>query len=152
MRWNVTREQPSIYFIYSKNCDMSCNYSWMVICHKRQPKWFTWCICTFKSCSLDLKIVNFIVPVSAGVVLLCLFSLFCRSLLVHLENGYFGRGFDQFCPQLQHYNTYVDNIYNASKVLGVGTQHSSFHVAITPQRQTYAHLTSCSLHYCNPKH
>lgn len=43
----------------------------------------------------------------------------CRSLLVHLENGYFGRGFDQFCPQLYHYKTYVDNIHNASKVLKV---------------------------------
>ncbi|KAG8005846.1 Rho guanine nucleotide exchange factor 39, partial [Nibea albiflora] len=42
-----------------------------------------------------------------------------QSLLVHLENGYFGRGFDQFCPQLHHYNTYVDNIYNASKVLRI---------------------------------
>ncbi|XP_071397116.1 rho guanine nucleotide exchange factor 39 [Centroberyx affinis] len=42
-----------------------------------------------------------------------------QSLLVHLENGYFGRGFEQFCPQLQHYNTYVDNIHNASKVLGI---------------------------------
>ncbi|XP_071358587.1 rho guanine nucleotide exchange factor 39 isoform X2 [Trachinotus anak] len=42
-----------------------------------------------------------------------------QSLLVHLENGYFGRGFDQFCPHLQHYNTYVDNIYNARKVLGI---------------------------------
>ncbi|XP_023274498.1 rho guanine nucleotide exchange factor 39 isoform X2 [Seriola lalandi dorsalis] len=42
-----------------------------------------------------------------------------QSLLVHLENGYFGRGFDQFCPHLQHYNTYVDNIYNASKVLRI---------------------------------
>ncbi|XP_050933624.1 rho guanine nucleotide exchange factor 39 [Lates calcarifer] len=42
-----------------------------------------------------------------------------QSLLVHLENGYFGRGFDQFCPHLQHYNTYVDNVYNANKVLGI---------------------------------
>ncbi|XP_034434273.1 rho guanine nucleotide exchange factor 39 isoform X2 [Hippoglossus hippoglossus] len=42
-----------------------------------------------------------------------------QSLLVHVENSYFGRGFDQFCPHLQHYNTYVDNIYNASKVLGI---------------------------------
>lgn len=47
-------------------------------------------------------------------------SVFRRSLLVHLENGYFGRGFDQFCPQLHLYNPYVDNIYNASKVLAVG--------------------------------
>ncbi|KAM9845658.1 rho guanine nucleotide exchange factor 39 [Aulostomus maculatus] len=42
-----------------------------------------------------------------------------QSLLVHLENGYFGRGFDRFCPELHHYNAYVDNIYNASKVLGI---------------------------------
>ncbi|XP_029901249.1 rho guanine nucleotide exchange factor 39 isoform X1 [Myripristis murdjan] len=42
-----------------------------------------------------------------------------QSLLVHLENGYFGRGFDQFCPQLYHYKTYVDNIHNASKVLKI---------------------------------
>ncbi|KAF7652652.1 hypothetical protein LDENG_00094010 [Lucifuga dentata] len=42
-----------------------------------------------------------------------------QSLLVHLENDYFGRGFDQFCPQLHHYNTYVDNIYDASKVLKI---------------------------------
>ncbi|XP_030004364.1 rho guanine nucleotide exchange factor 39 isoform X2 [Sphaeramia orbicularis] len=42
-----------------------------------------------------------------------------QSLLVHLENGYFGRGFDQFCPYLHHYNMYADNIYNASKVLTI---------------------------------
>ncbi|XP_033470267.1 rho guanine nucleotide exchange factor 39 isoform X2 [Epinephelus lanceolatus] len=42
-----------------------------------------------------------------------------QSLLVHLENGYFGRGFEQMCPQLHHYNSYVDNIYNARKVLGI---------------------------------
>ncbi|XP_026220043.1 rho guanine nucleotide exchange factor 39 isoform X3 [Anabas testudineus] len=42
-----------------------------------------------------------------------------QSLLVHLENGYFGKGFDQFCPNLQYYTTYVDNIYNASKVLRI---------------------------------
>lgn len=42
-----------------------------------------------------------------------------QSLLVHLENGYFGRGFDQFCPQLNLYSTYVDNIYNSSKVLQI---------------------------------
>ncbi|XP_061618498.1 rho guanine nucleotide exchange factor 39 [Phyllopteryx taeniolatus] len=42
-----------------------------------------------------------------------------QSLLVHLENGYFGRGFDQFCPQLDHYNVFVDNIYNAKKVLWI---------------------------------
>lgn len=42
-----------------------------------------------------------------------------QSLLVHVENGYFGRGFEQFCPQLSHYMAYVDNIQNARKVLGV---------------------------------
>ncbi|XP_057711119.1 rho guanine nucleotide exchange factor 39 [Corythoichthys intestinalis] len=42
-----------------------------------------------------------------------------QSLLVHLENGYFGRGFDQFCPQLHHYNVFVDNIYDAKKVLWI---------------------------------
>ncbi|KAM3858916.1 rho guanine nucleotide exchange factor 39 [Diretmus argenteus] len=42
-----------------------------------------------------------------------------QTLLIHLENGYFGRGFDQFCPQLHHYNSYADNIYNSIKVLGV---------------------------------
>ncbi|XP_054480790.1 rho guanine nucleotide exchange factor 39 isoform X1 [Anoplopoma fimbria] len=42
-----------------------------------------------------------------------------RSLLVHLENGYFGRGFEQMCPHLHHYNIYVDNIYDASRVLGI---------------------------------
>ncbi|XP_076010190.1 rho guanine nucleotide exchange factor 39 [Genypterus blacodes] len=42
-----------------------------------------------------------------------------QSLLVHLENDYFGRGLDQFCPQLHHYNTYVDNIYNANKMIKI---------------------------------
>ncbi|XP_068611591.1 rho guanine nucleotide exchange factor 39 [Brachionichthys hirsutus] len=42
-----------------------------------------------------------------------------QSLLVNLENDVFGRGFDQFCAHLQHYNTYVDNIYNARRVLGI---------------------------------
>ncbi|XP_041637245.1 rho guanine nucleotide exchange factor 39 isoform X1 [Cheilinus undulatus] len=42
-----------------------------------------------------------------------------QALLVHLENGYIGRGFTQFCPHLSHYNTYVDNIYNSSKVLRI---------------------------------
>ncbi|XP_028254484.1 rho guanine nucleotide exchange factor 39 isoform X2 [Parambassis ranga] len=42
-----------------------------------------------------------------------------QSLLVHLENGYLGRGFDQFCLHLHHYKTYVDNIYNARKLLGI---------------------------------
>ncbi|XP_024912938.1 rho guanine nucleotide exchange factor 39 [Cynoglossus semilaevis] len=42
-----------------------------------------------------------------------------QSLLVHLENGYIGRGFHQFCPQLQNYNVYVDNIYDATKVLRI---------------------------------
>ncbi|XP_024138235.1 rho guanine nucleotide exchange factor 39 [Oryzias melastigma] len=40
-----------------------------------------------------------------------------QSLLVHLENGYFGKGLAQFCTHLHHYTAYVDNIYNANKVL-----------------------------------
>uniref|UniRef100_A0A3Q0T5M2 Rho guanine nucleotide exchange factor (GEF) 39 n=1 Tax=Amphilophus citrinellus TaxID=61819 RepID=A0A3Q0T5M2_AMPCI len=40
-----------------------------------------------------------------------------QALLVHLENGYFGKGLDQFCSHIHHYYTYVDNIYNANKVL-----------------------------------
>ncbi|XP_049617412.1 rho guanine nucleotide exchange factor 39 [Syngnathus scovelli] len=40
-----------------------------------------------------------------------------QSLLVHLENGYFARGFEEFCTQLHHYNIFVDNIYDAQKVL-----------------------------------
>ncbi|KAM8884618.1 rho guanine nucleotide exchange factor 39 isoform 1-T1 [Synchiropus picturatus] len=42
-----------------------------------------------------------------------------QSLLVHLENGYYGRGFDIFCPQLKVYNTYADNFYHARKVLAL---------------------------------
>ncbi|XP_054862247.1 rho guanine nucleotide exchange factor 39 isoform X3 [Amphiprion ocellaris] len=42
-----------------------------------------------------------------------------QSLLVHLENGYFGKGLDQFCSHLHLYNMYVDNIYNANKALGI---------------------------------
>ncbi|XP_056281182.1 rho guanine nucleotide exchange factor 39 isoform X2 [Pseudoliparis swirei] len=41
-----------------------------------------------------------------------------QSLLVHLENGYFGRGFDQMRPHLHHYDTYADNLYNGRRVLG----------------------------------
>ncbi|XP_010897289.1 rho guanine nucleotide exchange factor 39 [Esox lucius] len=42
-----------------------------------------------------------------------------QSLLVRLEKGEFGRGFDDFCPHLHYYVTYVDNIQNASKVLAL---------------------------------
>uniref|UniRef100_A0A8C8DJM7 Rho guanine nucleotide exchange factor (GEF) 39 n=1 Tax=Oryzias sinensis TaxID=183150 RepID=A0A8C8DJM7_9TELE len=42
-----------------------------------------------------------------------------QSLLVHLENGYFGKGLVQFCSHLHHYTVYVDNIFNAKKVLVV---------------------------------
>ncbi|KAM4711881.1 rho guanine nucleotide exchange factor 39 isoform 2-T3 [Anableps anableps] len=42
-----------------------------------------------------------------------------QSLLVHLENGYIGRGLEQFCSHLHHYNTYVDNISTANKMLGI---------------------------------
>ncbi|KAJ0015611.1 hypothetical protein NQD34_009231 [Periophthalmus magnuspinnatus] len=36
-----------------------------------------------------------------------------QALLVHLENGYLGRGLDQFCPELHHYRVYADNFYSA---------------------------------------
>ncbi|XP_064873011.1 rho guanine nucleotide exchange factor 39-like [Oncorhynchus nerka] len=42
-----------------------------------------------------------------------------QTLLVRLENGDFGRGFDDFCPHLHHYVTYVDNIQNANRVLAL---------------------------------
>ncbi|XP_029604899.1 rho guanine nucleotide exchange factor 39-like [Salmo trutta] len=42
-----------------------------------------------------------------------------QTLLVRLENGDFGRGFDDFCPHLHHYVTYIDNIQNANKVLAL---------------------------------
>uniref|UniRef100_A0A3P9LFZ6 Rho guanine nucleotide exchange factor 39 n=1 Tax=Oryzias latipes TaxID=8090 RepID=A0A3P9LFZ6_ORYLA len=42
-----------------------------------------------------------------------------QSLLVHLENGYFGKGLVQFCSHLHHYTVYADNIFNAKKVLVV---------------------------------
>lgn len=51
------------------------------------------------------------------------YFVFYRSLLVHLENGYIGKGLEKFSSHLHHYNTYVDNIYNANKVLGVETLH-----------------------------
>uniref|UniRef100_A0A3B5KX27 Rho guanine nucleotide exchange factor (GEF) 39 n=1 Tax=Xiphophorus couchianus TaxID=32473 RepID=A0A3B5KX27_9TELE len=47
------------------------------------------------------------------------YFVFYRSLLVHLENGYIGKGLEKFSSHLHHYNTYVDNIYNANKVLGI---------------------------------
>ncbi|CAI5635432.1 rho guanine nucleotide exchange factor 39 [Oreochromis niloticus] len=40
-----------------------------------------------------------------------------QTLLIHLENGYFGKGLDQFSTHMHHYYTYVDNIYKAQKVL-----------------------------------
>ncbi|XP_017281783.1 rho guanine nucleotide exchange factor 39 isoform X2 [Kryptolebias marmoratus] len=42
-----------------------------------------------------------------------------QSLLVHLENGYLVKGLEQFCSHLHFYNKYVDNIYNAKKVLEI---------------------------------
>ncbi|XP_041057985.1 rho guanine nucleotide exchange factor 39 [Carcharodon carcharias] len=40
-----------------------------------------------------------------------------RILLSNLEDGKFGLGFDIFCPQLQLYITYTDNMEHAVKVL-----------------------------------
>ncbi|XP_038667036.1 rho guanine nucleotide exchange factor 39 isoform X1 [Scyliorhinus canicula] len=40
-----------------------------------------------------------------------------RTLLSNLEDGKFGLAFDIFCPQLQLYTTYTDNMEHAVKVL-----------------------------------
>ncbi|XP_062862106.1 rho guanine nucleotide exchange factor 39 [Trichomycterus rosablanca] len=40
-----------------------------------------------------------------------------QSLLAHLEERNFGLGFEQFCPHLHLYTTYVDNFQSAKKVL-----------------------------------
>uniref|UniRef100_UPI00398EEB0E rho guanine nucleotide exchange factor 39 isoform X1 n=2 Tax=Pristiophorus japonicus TaxID=55135 RepID=UPI00398EEB0E len=40
-----------------------------------------------------------------------------RTLLSNLEDGKFGLGFDNFCPHLQLYTTYTDNMECAVKVL-----------------------------------
>ncbi|XP_026858023.1 rho guanine nucleotide exchange factor 39 isoform X1 [Electrophorus electricus] len=40
-----------------------------------------------------------------------------QTLLAHLEEGNVGLGFEQFCPHLHFYITYVDNFQTAKKVL-----------------------------------
>ncbi|XP_016390544.1 rho guanine nucleotide exchange factor 39-like isoform X2 [Sinocyclocheilus rhinocerous] len=47
-----------------------------------------------------------------------------QTLLTHLELGRFGIGFEEFCTHLQLYNTYVDNIQTAKKVLMVQVKKS----------------------------
>uniref|UniRef100_A0A8C1IJ50 Rho guanine nucleotide exchange factor (GEF) 39 n=1 Tax=Cyprinus carpio TaxID=7962 RepID=A0A8C1IJ50_CYPCA len=47
-----------------------------------------------------------------------------QTLLTHLELGRFGVGFEEFCTHLQLYNTYVDNIQTAKKVLMVQVKKS----------------------------
>ncbi|XP_076861177.1 rho guanine nucleotide exchange factor 39 isoform X2 [Brachyhypopomus gauderio] len=42
-----------------------------------------------------------------------------QTLLPHLEEGDVGRGFEQFCPHLHFYTTYIDNFQTAKKVLMV---------------------------------
>ncbi|KAF7693934.1 rho guanine nucleotide exchange factor 39 isoform X2 [Silurus meridionalis] len=42
-----------------------------------------------------------------------------QTLLAHLENGNFGAGFDQFCPHLHFYTSYVDNFQTSKKTLAV---------------------------------
>lgn len=54
----------------------------------------------------------------------CSKRMFCaitRTLLGHLEEGNFGAGFDQFCPQLHFYTTYVDNFQKAKMILAVSS-------------------------------
>uniref|UniRef100_A0AAV2IQB3 DH domain-containing protein n=1 Tax=Knipowitschia caucasica TaxID=637954 RepID=A0AAV2IQB3_KNICA len=40
-----------------------------------------------------------------------------QSLLVHLENGFLSRGFDQFCSELHHYKQYADDFYDSQRAL-----------------------------------
>ncbi|XP_059361057.1 rho guanine nucleotide exchange factor 39-like [Carassius carassius] len=47
-----------------------------------------------------------------------------QTLLTHLELGRFSVGFEEFCAHLQLYNTYVDNIQTAKKVLMVQVKKS----------------------------
>lgn len=47
-----------------------------------------------------------------------------QTLLAHLEMGRFGIGFEEFCTHLQLYNTYIDNIQTAKKVLMVQVKKS----------------------------
>ncbi|XP_047660350.1 rho guanine nucleotide exchange factor 39 isoform X2 [Tachysurus fulvidraco] len=42
-----------------------------------------------------------------------------QTLLGHLEDGNFGVGFDQFCPHMHLYSTYVNNFHTAKKILAV---------------------------------
>ncbi|GAA6103228.1 rho guanine nucleotide exchange factor 39 isoform X1 [Tachysurus ichikawai] len=42
-----------------------------------------------------------------------------QTLLGHLEDGNFGVGFDQFCPHMHFYSTYVNNFHTAKKILAV---------------------------------
>ncbi|XP_026858025.1 rho guanine nucleotide exchange factor 39 isoform X2 [Electrophorus electricus] len=46
-----------------------------------------------------------------------MFGALSRTLLAHLEEGNVGLGFEQFCPHLHFYITYVDNFQTAKKVL-----------------------------------
>lgn len=42
-----------------------------------------------------------------------------KALLVHLENGDLVQGLEEFCLHLNHYYTYVNNYYNADRVLTI---------------------------------
>ncbi|XP_046878810.1 rho guanine nucleotide exchange factor 39 isoform X2 [Hypomesus transpacificus] len=68
-----------------------------------------------------------------------------QTLLVHLENGYFGRGFEQFCPQLHYYNTYVDNIHNARKVLGAHLKKNKAFRRFKKLQEARPELHNCTL-------
>ncbi|KAL1275690.1 hypothetical protein QQF64_035313, partial [Cirrhinus molitorella] len=47
-----------------------------------------------------------------------------QTLLSHVELGRFGIGFEEFCAHLHLYNTYIDNIQTAKKVLTVQVKKS----------------------------
>ncbi|XP_056132707.1 rho guanine nucleotide exchange factor 39 [Lampris incognitus] len=68
-----------------------------------------------------------------------------QSLLVHLENGYSGRGFEQLGHQLHHYTTYVDNFHYASKVLGVQLKKSKAFRRFKKLQEARPEFNNCRL-------
>ncbi|KAJ3611942.1 hypothetical protein NHX12_020222 [Muraenolepis orangiensis] len=68
-----------------------------------------------------------------------------QSLLVHVENGYLGRGFEQFCPQLHHYTSYLDNMYHARKVLAAQLKKNKAFRRFKALQEARPDFRSCTL-------
>ncbi|KAJ7987978.1 hypothetical protein DPEC_G00318860 [Dallia pectoralis] len=68
-----------------------------------------------------------------------------QSLLVRLEKGEFGRGFDDFCPHLHHYIAYVDNIQNAGKVLALQVKKNKAFRRFKKLQESRPQFFSCGL-------